>query len=96
MKREEIDKLVHMAAGGIAPLDPEPIRSAIVKALEAQREADAKVVEKRKEARWGQHGITEGTTNASYYPDHKDAELSAKDEEDEDLAWSIRSRPVEE
>ena len=61
-------------------------------AVEAEREACARLCEKMAEARFADYGTREHDTGASYYRGLASEEYEARDEENNNCAAAIRSR----
>ena len=59
-------------------------------------ERAAKIPERRRDARFEEHGTTEHDTNASYYTGRAAEMYDALDEEDEDVAAEIRAAAAQE
>lgn len=61
-------------------------------AVEAERERCARIVERRAEARFNEHGTREWDTNATYYQGDMAEIYEALDEEADEIAAAIRSQ----
>ena len=66
-------------------------RAALAIAMPAAFEMAAEVAEKRAEARFADFGTTEPDTNASYYSGRRGETLEELDEEDAEIAQTIRA-----
>lgn len=57
-----------------------------------ERERCARIVERRAEERFNEHGTREYDTNACYYTGPEAGDYEVRDEEDEDCAAAIRAQ----
>lgn len=91
MNKARIEELVESCSAVIIDDRIAAIRSALITLAEECYEKAAKKCEVRAEERFGELGIREGDTGATYYPDAIAGACEDKDDEDEACAAAIRS-----
>jgi hypothetical protein len=73
-------------------IDPDAIQATEARMSSAERERCARIVERRVEARFNEHGTREWDTNATYYQGDMAEIYEALDEEADEIAATIRSQ----